>query len=275
MRKGLMSIVLAMGLCAAAPAGTGRVVGKLTPAGRAVRVGAVERVPPTIMKLLDKTHWGRLDEARGSYVVDNLKPGTYDLAVETKAGRIEGVVLRVRGEAGQAVYDLEPATGAIATQRFDIEQYLEEGQAVSDEERAKIIRTKLRVDKLIDRVTKLTKVSRFIDKVRPLWVHGTRQRAVVLVELTRDRAFYASKGGEAIWRVETWPFVWMSDVWHKPRKGLRVWQRLRLQGDAWSRLGYVFDPRLGGVEVVAGKDTTLDVAVPATLPAGLGKVPAK
>lgn len=274
MRTGLVGALLVVGGCAvAAAAGTGRIVGTIGPPGKALRVGVVERVPPTIMKLLDKTHWGRLDTAKGTYVVDSLKPGKYDFVVETKEGRIEGVELKVRGEADQPTYDLEVATGKLTTERFDIEQYLEEGQVVSDEERGKIIRRKLRLAKLEDRVKKLLKVHRFMDKLRPIWIHGTRQRAVVLMELIRDRAFYASKGAEAIWRIESWPFVWMRDVWHKPRKGLRVWQRQRLRGDAWSRLGYVFDPRLGGIEVKAGQDTKFDVALPEKLPAGLGKVP--
>jgi hypothetical protein len=122
-------------------------------------------------------------------------------------------------------------------------------------------------------VAKLAKVSRFMDELRPLWVHGTRDRAVVLMDLRRVRQFYAGKAGEAIWRVESWPFQWMRDVWHKPRKGLRVWQRQRLKADAWATFGYTFDPRLGGIEVAAGKDTSFDVAVPARLPATLGKVP--
>jgi len=253
--------------------GTGRIVGTLTPPGRAVRVGVIERIPATLMKLQDKEHWGRLDAAKGTYVVDDLAPGKYDLAIETKGGRTDGIVLHLEGEEAKPTYDLEVATGKLTAQRFDIQPFLEENQVVDDKERDAIVRQQLRINKLMDYIGKLSTVQRFEDKVRPLWVHGTRDEAIVLMELTRDREFYASKQGEAIWRIETWPFQWVSGVWHKPRKGLRVWQRLRLQGDAWTKLGYVFDPRLGGIEVKAGKDTTVDHALPEKLPAGMGKVP--
>jgi hypothetical protein len=272
MKKCLWAAIVSLCVCSAALGATGRITGKLTPAGRAVRVGAVERIPATLKKLLDKTHWGRLNEERSHYVIEDLKPGTYDLAVETKDGRIEGVQLEVRGESDQAVYDLEVGTGTLTTERFDISQYIEPGQVLADEQRDELIRKKLRIDKLLERVEKLKKVSRFMDELTPLWVHGTRERAVVLMDLRRVRQFYAGKSGEAIWRVETWPFRWMYGVWHKPRKGLRVWQRQRLKADAWGDFGYVFDPRLGGIEVERGEETTFDISVPETLPAHLGKV---
>ena len=91
----------------------------------------------------------------------------------------------------------------------------------------------------------------------------------------RKEKFYAEKGDQVIWRVESWPFVWMRDVWHKPRKGLRVWQRLRISAAEFARMGHVFDPALGGIEVKAGETTTLDYTLPAKLPASLGKTPAQ
>ena len=126
---------------------------------------------------------------------------------------------------------------------------------------------------LVDRVNKTLKVARFMDTNRPLLVHGTRKRAVVVMELARKTTFYAEKGDQVIWRVESWPFIWMRDVWHKPRKGLRVWQRLRIPAAEFARMGYVFDPALGGIEVKAGETTTLDYTLPGKLPASLGKTP--
>ena len=278
MRERLMGAVVLAVACAAWPAeargaGTGRIVGTITPAGQALRVGAVERIPATIMKLRDKRHWGTLDAAKGTYVIDNLAPGTFDLCIETKEGRIEGLVLKVLGEEKEATYDLEVATGKLSVQRFDVTRYTEEGQVLSPAERDKLIRRKLRIDKLLDYVRKLLKVARFMDVNRPLYVHGTRKRAVALMELVRGRQFYAGKEGETIWRAESWPFIWTYDVWHKPRKGLRVWQRKRMAGGEWARLGYVFDPRLGGIGVHRGKDTKVDYQLPPKLPASMGKVP--
>ncbi len=269
------AILLVLCLTTAHAAAPGRIVGTLSPAGKAVKVGAVERLPASISKLNDKRHWGSLDPKTGKFVIEKLQPKKYDLVIETKEGRIEGVAFSVRGESREATYDMNVATGKIMVQRFDISQYIEENQALTEEERNKIIRKKLRIDKLLERVKKTLSVARFMDKNRALHVHGTRQRALVLMELVRADQFYAGKKGEAIWRVESWPFTWMYDVWHKPNKGLKVWQRLRLQGDDFAKLGYVFDPALGGIEVEAGKDTTFDYTLPDTLPKSMGKIPSE
>jgi hypothetical protein len=261
-------------LAAGALAGaTGRIEGTIRPAGKALKVGVVERIPPTIMKLNDRLHWGQVDPKTGAYVVDKLAPKTYDLVIETAEGRIEGVVLRVPGEEDEATYDLNVATGKLRTQRFDIAEYTEENQVLTDEERDKLVRRKLRIDKLLGRVEKTLKVARFMDTNRPLCVHGTRDRAVVLMELARKDTFYAEKGDQVIWRIETWPFEWRYSVWHKPNKGLRVWQRLRLAAAQFEKMGYVFDPALGGITVTAGEAAKVDYELPETLPASLGKAP--
>jgi len=276
MRTWRLSLALALALCAGALAragGTARLAGTITPPGKAIKVGAVERIPATIMKLKDKTHWGTVDAKTGAYAVENLAAGKYDLVVQTAEGRIEGVVLHVLSEEREATFELNVGTGELKVERFDINEYIEEGQVLSPEERDKLIRTKLRIDKLVDRVKKTLSVARFMDTNRALVVHGTRKRAVVLMELARTTKFYAEKGDQVIWRVESWPFLWMRDVWHKPNKGLRVWQRLRVAAAEFDPMGYVFDPALGGIAVEAGKTTTFDVALPETLPASLGKAP--
>jgi hypothetical protein len=270
----VLALTLAAGGAALAGA-AGRIEGTIAPAGAALKVGAVERIPATIMKLQDKRHWGTIDPKTGQYAIDNLEPKEYDLVIETREGRIEGVTFSVRGETREPTYDMNVETGEIQVQRFDINQYIESEQALTDEQRNALIRKKLRIDKLLERLQKLLKVSRFMDTNRPLHIHGTRQRAVVLMELVRADQFYAGKQGEAIWRVESWPFIWMYDVWHKPNKGLKVWQRLRLQGDDFAKLGYVFDPALGGIEVEAGKAAKFDYTLPATLPKSMGKIPSE
>ncbi len=258
---------------ASALAATGRIEGTLEPPERVKRVGVVQRIPPTIMKLLDKTHWGNFDPKTGHYSVENLSPGRYDLVVETPQGRIEGVWLHVLGEETEPTYDLNLGTGELKVKRFDINKYLEEGQVLPPKEAEKLIRKKLRIDKLVKRVKDLLTVARFMDTNRPLYVHGTPRRAVVLMELARGSRFYAEKGDEVIWRVESWPLIWMRDVWHKPNKGLRVWQRLRMPSAQFTKMGYVFEPALGGIEVKGGETTRVDYTVPEKLPESLGKAP--
>ncbi|HPD13891.1 MAG TPA: hypothetical protein PLE19_03030 [Planctomycetota bacterium] len=258
---------------AAAGEATGRIAGTLTPAGKALKVGAVERIPATIMKLMDRTHWGKVDPKTGEYSVEGLAPRKYDLAVETAEGRIEGVELRVLGEENEPTYDLNPGTGELKVQRFDEKQLAEEGEVLTPEERRRRLSKELRLDKLEDHLKKLLTVAQFMDTNRVLYIHGTPKRAVVLMELARKSAFYADKGGEVIWRIETYPYLWMGDVWHKPNKGLQVLQRLRLDGREFAKMGYVYDPALGGIEVKAGQTTKWDYTLPDKLPPSLGKVP--
>lgn len=254
-------------------AGAGRIAGVITPPGKATKVGVVERIPASIMKLNDKLHWGTVDPKTGEYVIGGLAPRKYDLVVESAGGRIEGVEIGVLGEENEPTYDLNLGTGELKVQRFDEKTLTEENEKLTPEERSKRLKQALRIDKLEDHLKKLLTVAQFTDTNRPLYVHGTPKRAAVLVELARKSAFYADKGGEVIWRIETWPYIWMSDVWHKPSKGLRVWQRLRLDGRAFAKMGYVYDPALGGIEVKAGETTKRDYALPEKLPASMGKVP--
>lgn len=257
-----------------ASAGEGRIAGLLSPPGRALKVGVVERIPATIMKLQDKLHWGKVDHKTGEYAVEGLAEGKYDLVVETAEGRIEGVELKVLGEENEPTYDLNLGTGELRVQRFDEKTLLADpDEALTPEERTRRLKRALRIDKLEDHLEKLMTVAQFMDTNRPLYIHGTPKRAVVLVELARKSPFYADKGGEVIWRIETYPYVWMGDVWHKPNKGLRVLQRLRMDGREFAKMGYVYDPALGGIVVKAGETTRLDYAVPEKLPASMGKVP--
>jgi len=271
--KRLALLLLALGGAAWAGEATGKLAGVLSPAGKATKVGAVERIPATLMKLHDKPHWGTLDPKTGAFTIDNLAPGKYDLAIEMPEGKIEGVELHVLSEENEPTYDLNLVTGELKVQRFDITPFVEEHQVLSPEERDKLIRKKLRIDALIDRVQKTLTVARFMDANRPLYAHGTPKRAIVLMELARKDAFYAEAGDQVIWRVETWPFLWMSDVWHKPNKGLRVWQRMRIPAADFAKMGYVYDPTLGGIEVKAGETAKVDYTLPESLAKGLGKAP--
>jgi len=273
MRRAMVRLLLILLAATLVQAGTGSIKGTISPPGKATKVGVVERIPADIMKLNDKLHWGRLDAAKGTYVVDNLAPREYDLVIETPEGRIEGVKLQVPGEEDEATYDLNLASGELKVERFDFSPYIEEGEILPPEKRDKLLRTKLRIDKLTDAVTKTLKVSRFMDTNRPLLIHGTKDEAVILMELSRKTTFYAEQGDQVIWRVETWPYQWKYTVWHKPNKGLTVWQRLRVSAAEFAKMGYVYDPSLGGIAVKAGETTTVDYTLPDKLPASLGKMP--
>jgi len=275
LRKAGWLLLLVLGaagfaMAADAPAaGTARIAGKITPPEKVLKVGVVDRIPAKLMQLCDKMIWAKYDAKTGEYAVENLSvvndddtPKRYDLVIETPEGRIEGVYLWVKGEEKLPTYDINLATKVLSTQRCDASQYFEEGQVVSPEERDKAIRKKLRIERLEEKLKKILTLSSFNDTAHVLYIHGTPERATILIELMRKTAFYAEKGDEMIWRIETWPFEWQRDVWHKPNKGLRVWQRLRLPGSEFAKLGYVWAPALGGIEVKAGETTKLDYKLP-------------
>jgi len=270
---GMLFFGFAVAFCAMAaegPApGAGRIAGVIRPPGNALKVGVVERIPPELMKLNDQDRPGRYDPKTGEYAIENLVPNQsdgspqkYDLFIETPEGRIEGVYLHVLNEEKLPTYDLNLATGQLATQRFDASRYFEEGQVITPEERDKVIRKKMRLDRLEKKIKDTLSLPSFNDTARVLAIHGTPERATVLLELMRKTAFYAEQGDQVIWRIETWPYEWMYDVWHKPNKGLRVWQRKRISADAFAKMGYVWAPALGGIEAKAGETTRLDYQIP-------------
>ena len=91
-------VLLLVGVAAA-----GEITGTLSPASRVESVAAVDRVEK-------KSRPADYDPETGTYRLRNLPAGTYDLVLETKAGRIEGVDLRVDATAPKTKpLRLEPA----------------------------------------------------------------------------------------------------------------------------------------------------------------------
>ena len=89
-------VLTALVLALLAPAATaGEITGVLKPADRVKSVRAVDRATK-------RTFTARYDRANGKYRFRNLPKGTYDLVLETTAGRIEGVNLKVEMDAPKA-----------------------------------------------------------------------------------------------------------------------------------------------------------------------------
>jgi hypothetical protein len=156
---------------------------ELTPADRArdvVKVLALDRDVP--QKMAGKTVKIREVPARpvedkpGHWVIDKLKPGRYDLYVETKKGKFEG-------------YSLRP-----------------------DEESEKQVSTKDR--KKIASIFKHLKT--FEDQKRILKLGGNGRQAVALVELVRTSpTTFKKRRNVSIWRVECWKFDKLYGAWTK------------------------------------------------------------
>ena len=109
-----------------------------------------------------------------------------------------------------------------------------------------------------------TKVLSFFDRGDEVLVRGNHNRAVVLVDLRRERAFHSDQGDrEVIWRPELWYFENHHGGWEKVQQTDRNLRRERFASAAAyhavvDRLRWV--PELGGLKVKpAGGDLTVTV----------------
>ena len=259
-------------------AGAGKISGKITPPGRVKSIVALKRFPGSMKGIPQpKKFPAKFDRQTGQYEITGLPDDDYDLRVDTGDMLLEGVNLRIRGDATNACYDIacgDPEATEITAKNFDLSAYVEPDEVVSEEKRLKLIKSKLRAAALMEKVASVLKVDRFMNNNRPLYMHGNREKAMVLVELIRDRAFYASKGGEGIWRMEIWPYTWQSGGWYKPRKGVRVLYRVRTGQEQFNKIARVFDPRIGGLQIRNGGNLdSISYEIPKEWDPKMGKVP--
>ena len=122
-----------------------------------------------------------------------------------------------------------------------------------------------------------TKVLAFENRLDEVIVRGNHNRAVMLVDKRRDKAFHSDQGdAEVIWRPELWYFQDSHGGWEKVMQTDRVLRRERFANAAAyhavvDHLRWV--PELGGLKVRPGGPdvvVALPVAagVPATQPTG-------
>ena len=112
-------------------------------------------------------------------------------------------------------------------------------------------------------------------------VSGNHNRAVLLVNLIRDKGFHSDTGDEVIWRPELWYFENHHGGWEKPQQTDRDIRRERFKTSAEyhavvDHLQWV--PELGGIKVtkekpdvtvtVPGKTIPALVKTPVVIPVG-------
>ena len=99
-------------------------------------------------------------------------------------------------------------------------------------------------------IQEICTVPSFYDRCEILLLQGDADRAVGLMQLVRDRDFYAGKG-EVIWRAELWYFEFQNGGWAKLSQQNKVLDRQRFASRE-KYLQYVrpirFVPRLGGIK---------------------------
>lgn len=152
----------------------------------------------------------------GKWVFEDLPPGRYDLLI-----MLHG---RVRIEGFQYVPVLE----------FD--PFLSPGAAVEDQARKSI-------------ADHVNKSRHYENKVVPLYMAGDKGKSVVrlLVMLIRDKPTSYTPGAGTI-RHEIWQYTWQYGGWQK-QKRTKVMDRILLQVDELRRWTWLWDARLGGIEV--------------------------
>lgn len=164
----------------------------------------------------DKRYKGKVDPTTGRFTIPGLPlDATYDVVIDAGTTRLEGVNLKVP--------------------RSDFE---EEMPLTRDD---------------LTEITKICKLlNKFENEIDVLVIEGNCQHAAVLLNKRRTTAFYESKPGEMIWRLELWHFEKPEEKWLKSQELLGViFYRERLQKSAFAKKALTLDAKLGGVKLTA------------------------
>ena len=148
------------------------------------------------------------------WVFDDLPPGKYDLLIMAE-GRV-----RIEGFRYAPVLALDPFFPPDAT---------------TDERTAKLITSDIK------------KSRHFENKVLPLYMGGDKKTVRVLIMLIRDKPTSYKQGVGTI-RHEIWQYTYQYGGWLKERR-TKVLDRILLPVDELRRWTWVWDPKLGGIEV--------------------------
>ena len=167
----------------------------------------------------------------GKWIFKNLKPGKYDLVL------MGPEKLRIEGWEYAPVLEFDPFFPATST--------------VSDE------------SVLATVVDHIKKSRHYENKVIPLSLGGDRKNVRVLMMLIRDQktSYEGRMAGAATMRFEIWQYDFQYGGWTKNRR-TRVMHRLLLPRDDLRQWTWLWEPKLGGIEVNSD-DITLDYLVPA------------
>ncbi len=153
----------------------------------------------------------------GRWVFKDLPSGKYDLVILAK-GRV-----RVEGFQYVPVREFDPFFPRDAT--------------ADDETRETI-------------VEQIRQSPHYENKVEPLYLGGDKKAVRVLVMLIRDKptSYESESPGAATMRHEIWQFSWNYGGWQKEKR-TKVLDRVLLPRQELRRWTWLWDPKLGGIEV--------------------------
>ena len=169
------------------------------------------------------------DEGKGRWVFNNLPKGKYDLVILAKNR------LRVEGFTFVPVKEFDPFFP---------------GDAMTDDDAREFI------------VGDVKKSPHYENKVEPLWLGGDKKAVRVLVMLIRDKptSFEGDSPGAATMRHEIWQYSWNYGGWQKEKR-TKVLDRVLLHRDELRKWTWLWDPKLGGIEI-KGEPVALKYELP-------------
>jgi hypothetical protein len=157
------------------------------------------------------------DAGSGKWVFENLPPGKYDLVI-LGPGRT-----RIEGWQFAPVLEFDPFLSADAEPEEDAREFI---------------------------VDDVRKSKHYENKVVPLYLAGDDKVVRILVMLIRDlpTSYEGEMPGAATMRHEIWQYTWNYGSWVKEKR-TRVMDRVILPRDELRQWTWVWDPKLGGIEV--------------------------
>jgi len=154
------------------------------------------------------------DAGNGKWVFKDLAPGKYDLVIMIKDR------MRVEGFTFVPVLEFDP--------HFP-------GDATTDDETREFITTDIKRSR------------HYENKVVPLYLGGDKKTVRVLMMLIRDQATTYIAGSGTI-RHEIWQYTWQYGGWNKEKR-TKVLDRILMQVSDLRQWTWLWDPKLGGIEV--------------------------
>ncbi len=158
-----------------------------------------------------------VQEGKSKWVFNDLPPGKYDLVILARDR------IRLEGWYYTPVLEFDPVFPPTAT---------------TDDETAEVI------------VDHIKKSKHYENKVEPLYLGGNKKAVRILVMLIRDKvtSYEGEFAGAATMRHEIWQYDWNYGGWVKNRR-TRVLDRILMHRDELRRWTWLWEPKLGGIEV--------------------------
>jgi hypothetical protein len=170
-----------------------------------------------------------VNAGRGRWAFKKLPKGKYDLVILAKDRR------RVEGFQYAPVKEFDP--------------FFPRDAATDDETREFI-------------VGDVKNSPHYENKVEPLYLGGDKKAVRVLVMLVRDKptSYEGDLPGAATIRHEVWQYSWNYGGWQKEKR-TKVMDRLIMHRDELRKWTWLWDPKLGGIDV-QDKPVTVEYELP-------------